>query len=349
MRLTFFKKNKYALINALKTALAMLLAYFTGLLFGKIFHIQIIEQWMVITVFVTMPVQPNLGGVLNRALMRLLGTVVGGLIAILIILFFKDRAIELLISIPLVIISIYFTVAVPKFSYAMFLAGLTLAIVIFEHNTSIEIAITRVFEIALGVVIVLIVNRFIFPIRAKVRLRYSYANTILQIREFFNVSFSTNNHSNKTHKNLTKSIFEDFVKQINLLKEIKHEDSAKVVKEYEKMGLYIRRLHRCTIIMYEYLENSTDKRIIGTDEEEAFAKFRQSIIKSLTTVSEHISKHKKITHKQLLNSEKDIIPFLNKIKLLRDNEHFVYYTNTFILNLRKTVIEYNYISRRSKH
>ena len=347
MQLAFLTKNKYIIINAFKTSLAMVIAYFVGSLFGEIFPSQsVYYRWMVITVLVVMSTQPNLGGALDKALMRFLGTLVGGFSAILIIFLFKNKSTQLFISVPFVIISVYFAGTVSKFSYAGVLACVTLAITIFNNDPSVGFAISRVVEISLGVIIALIVNRFVFPIRSEVRLRQSYVKTISQLKDFFDVSFSTDKD---LQKELTETMFREFIKQMNLLKEIRYEDSKKVVKEYEKMGLYIRRLYRYTIIMYEYLENSTPKKIVGLNEAKAFTQFRKSIIECLSNVSKCINQHKKITHKELLDFEKDILPFLDKIKLLRDNEHFIFYTKIFVLNLRKAAIEYNYISQISKH
>ena len=72
MQFTFLNSNKYAAINAIKASVAIGIAYLVGLYLGKVLDIDQIYMWVVITVLVVMSTQPNLGGVLGKALMRFL-------------------------------------------------------------------------------------------------------------------------------------------------------------------------------------------------------------------------------------------------------------------------------------
>ena len=346
MKLNFLTTNKYITINMLKASLAMAIAYFIGLLLDLIFHIQDAYLWIIFIVFALMSTQPNLSGALDVAWIRLIGTLLGGLVAILIMFFFENKIIELFICAPFVILFVYLAGMSPKLTLAGVLGCITLILPIIGNNTNIEAAIIMVAEITLSTIIVLIVDKFVFPIRAVTRLRQSYANTVLQVKEFFNVSFSTEDNF---HKNLVEPMFGEFIKQMRLLKEIEYEDSIKLINEYDKMGQYVRKLYRYSIIMYEYLENSTPKKIVGINEAQAFVQFRQSIIKSLTTVYMCMNKRKKIIIEELINYEDDISPLLSKIKLLQDSENFIFYTKAFVSSLRKAVIKYNDILEISKH
>ena len=91
MQITFLNSNKYAAINALKAAIAAGLAYIVGLCLGWLLGIGQMYLWMVITVLVVMSTQLNLGGALDRALMRFLGTIVGAFIAIILTALFQKN------------------------------------------------------------------------------------------------------------------------------------------------------------------------------------------------------------------------------------------------------------------
>lgn len=73
MQFAFLNSNKYAAINALKATIAVAIAYTLGLLLGNFFNIEQMYLWMTITVVVVMSTQPNLGGALDKALMRFFG------------------------------------------------------------------------------------------------------------------------------------------------------------------------------------------------------------------------------------------------------------------------------------
>lgn len=347
MQFAFLNSNKYATINALKACVAVTIAYFVGFILGKIFQIEQMYIWMIITVIVVMSTQPNLGGALDKALMRFLGTIIGATVAIFINLLIKDSVLQIMLALPFIFLAIYLAGA-SKYSYAGTLAGITLAIIVLNKEPSVQVAVYRAVEISLGIAISLMVNRFVFPIRAETRLKQSYVKTILQIHDFFDILFIERNQS---HRKLRESIFHEFAKHLTLVKELKYEKSAKKVREFEKMSLYIRRLYRYMIVMYEYIEFSLDaKTIAKLDKEPAFIEFKKYIMQSLTDVSEDIKKRKRISYRELFHFEKHILPLLKDVEVLNDKDDgFIFYIKMFLDALKKLSIEYNYILHISKH
>ncbi|WP_150467040.1 FUSC family protein [Francisella sp. SYW-9] len=347
MQFAFLNSNKYAAINALKASIAVMLGYLVGYILGDILEIQGMYLWIVITILVVMSTQPNLGGALDKAIMRFLGTFIGAIIATIIVACVGNDIIQVLLSIPFIFLAVYFAGA-SRYSYAGTLAGITLIIIILNQHPGVQVAIYRAVEISLGIIISLIVNRFIFPIRAETRLKESFAKTISQIHDFFDILFIERNHS---HKKLRESIFHEFTKHLNLVKELKYEKSAKKVREFEKMSLYIRRLYRYMIVMYEYIEASFDtKTIEKLDKEPAFIEFKNHIMQSLSDISNDIKVRKRISYKELLRFEKHILPLLKDVEFLNDkDESFTFYINMFLNALKRLALEYNYILQISKH
>ncbi|AJC49211.1 FUSC family protein [Allofrancisella guangzhouensis] len=348
MQFAFLNDNRYAVINAMKTTLGVVIAYLAGFYLGKLFDVQQMYLWMVITVLVVMSTQPNLGGALDKAFMRFLGTIVGAIIAMLIAVFLSNKSLQIIMVLPFLMLSVYFAGASSKYSYAGTLAGITIIIIIFNIRPSIEIAIQRAVEISLGIAIALVVNRFVFPIRAETRLKQSYIKTISQIKDFFGILFI---ERNQTHQKLRESIFLEFTKHLSLIKELKYEGSAKKVREYEKMGLYIRRIYRYMIVMYEYIEASLDPILVAKlDQELIFIEFKNYIMKSLTNITYDMKKQKRISYKELLRFEKHIQPLLKDVELLNETDaNFIFCTKMFLKALEKLAIEHNYILQISKH
>lgn len=347
MQFAFLNSNKYAAINAFKACIAIVIAYLMGSFLGHIFGIERMYLWMSVTVMVVMSTQPNLGGAVDKALMRFLGTVIGAIIAIIIVAFIKNYIYELLLILPFIFLAVYFAGAT-KYSYAGTLAGITLIIIMFNQQPGVQVAIYRAVEISLGIIISLVVNRFILPIRAETRLKESYSKTIAQIHDFFNILFIERNQS---HDKLREAIFHEFPKHLALIKELKYEKTAKQVQEFEKISLYIRRLYRYMIVMYEYIEFFLDKPTIAKlDKDPTFVEFKKYIMKSLDSVSNDIKKTKRISYKELLRFERHILPLLNEVEVLNyKDESFVFYIKMFLDALKKLALEHNYILKISKH
>ena len=279
--------------------------------------------------------------------MRFLGTVVGVIVAIIIVAIIPVGFSQVTLVLPFIFLAVYIAGA-SKYSYAGTLAGITLLIIILNQQPSVQTAIYRAVEISLGITISLIVNRFILPIRAETRLKESYAKTISQIHDFFDILFIGRNHS---HRKLRESIFHEFAKHLTLVKELKYEKSAKKVHEFEKMSLYIRRLYRYMIVIYEYIEASFDtKTIESLDKESAFIEFKRYIMQSSTDISDDIKTRRRITYTELLRFEKHILPLLKDVEILNHkDESFTFYINMFLSALKKLSLEYNYILQISKY
>lgn len=143
----------------------------------------------------------------------------------------------------------------------------------------------------------------------------------------------------------------EFAKHLTLVKELKYEKSAKKVREFEKMSLYIRRLYRYMIVMYEYIEASFDtKTIESLDKELAFIEFKKYIMKSLVDISNDIKTRKRISYKELLRFENHILPLLKNVETLNHkDESFTFYINMFLNALKRLSLEYNYILQISKY
>lgn len=342
MQLAFLNSKKYATINALKAALAASIAYALGMYLESHFKMTQSYLWIVITVLVVMSTQPNLGGALDKALMRFLGTVIGAMIAIIILLSVPSW-LNYYFAIPFVILAVYTAGASSKFSYAGTLSGITLIIILLNQNPSIQVAMYRAVEISLGIGISLMVNRFVFPIRAETRLKESYANTILQIRDFFDILFIERNDN---HRKLREGLYGEFAKHLNLIKELKYEKSDKSVREFEKMSLYSRRLYRYMIISYERLESGFSNKSFENINNEVFNGFKQHIIESLEDIARDIKSRKRISYHEIVKYDKHILP------LLEDEQHdetFLFSIRMFLDALEKFSKEYNYILHISKH
>ncbi len=174
----------YRLIHGFKTAIACLI----GLVIEKHYKWPM-GQWVPITIMVVMSAQTHFGGALRKAMMRLLGTVSGVVLAIIILWLFGHTA-------KVVFATIFFASAIFAYiassrgdiNYAGTLGGVTLILVLTGQNVTIEIALQRGFYITVGIIIALLVSRFIFPIHARDHLKYRIANTLRNLSKLYDSS-----------------------------------------------------------------------------------------------------------------------------------------------------------------
>ena len=175
-----YKINYYRVIHGIKTAFACLL----GLALEN--HYQWpMGQWVPITIMVVMSAQRHFGGAVRKASMRLLGTVSGVIAAVAVLWLFGDNTAVVFITIFFAsIIFVYMATSHGDISYAGTLGGVTV-ILVMAGRTDIEIAIQRGCYITLGIIIALLVSRFVFPVHARDRLRYHVATTLRNLSKLY--------------------------------------------------------------------------------------------------------------------------------------------------------------------
>jgi uncharacterized membrane protein YgaE (UPF0421/DUF939 family) len=180
---TDFKLDLNSLINSFKTTIACLI----GFLLGKALHLAM-PQWIIITILVVMAGQYRVGSAFKKGYSRLLATIFGAGLSILVLLSFTNIiVIDSLIFICIAVF-IYFASKSQDYSYAYSLGAVTMVIILISGNPQMKSAIDRTIEIMLGVIIALLTTRLIFPIHSKILLRKSIAATLRQLREIYELS-----------------------------------------------------------------------------------------------------------------------------------------------------------------
>lgn len=161
-QLSPFKPSITDVLFSAKTFTAAMLALFVAFFFD----LQN-PYWAVTTVYVVS--NPLSGASTSRAVYRLLGTVFGGIMTVVLVPNLVDSPVMLAIAIALWIgfcLTVGLIDRTPK-SYAFILAGYTTALTAFPIVDTPDLAFTnavaRVEEIAVGILCAAIVNRIVFP------------------------------------------------------------------------------------------------------------------------------------------------------------------------------------------
>lgn len=216
------------LIHSTKTTIAcllgLLLIQITGLHSG---------QWIVISIIVVMCAQIYVGSVLQKAYLRFLGTLIGCVFAASAITFLGHTAFAAAVAIGVSsFIFSYLAIGRENLMYMGTLGAATTAIIMIGPQAgTLTTAVERFFEISIGILIAALVSQFILPIHARTHLRRSQANTLTQLRDYYEKLLIQ--REARDDQDLNEAIVKSLIKQRQLAKE-----SAR-----EPMGLAFDPIH----------------------------------------------------------------------------------------------------------
>lgn len=211
--------NNERLLHSVKTAIAVAIGF-------SLTHIVSFAyaQWIIITILVVMCAQIYVGGALQKAYLRFLGTLCGCCIAIAVIELFHSSLLSIFLA--LIIASFVFsyiaTSSKESLSYFGTMGAVTLAIILLgQKDSSLNFATSRFLEISIGIIIATVVSQFVFPIPAKKQLRKNQVETLTQLREFYNKTLVMGLAEVQTvdHHDLDEEIVKLLLKQRQLAKQ----------------------------------------------------------------------------------------------------------------------------------
>ncbi|MFZ0218654.1 MAG: FUSC family protein [Candidatus Aquirickettsiella sp.] len=173
------KLDSDRVIHSLKTAIALLF----GLLLSYLFKLPLQGRWVVITILVVMCAQSRVGAILQKSYMRFLGTVIGASVASLTLwLVYPNVVLTILILCLATAIFSYIADSPSSWSEAGPLGAVTLIIIVISQNPNFSTVISRFLEINLGIIIALLVSRFIWPLHSRTKLRYILIDTLQNLK-----------------------------------------------------------------------------------------------------------------------------------------------------------------------
>ncbi len=167
-------ERRRLMIHAAKTALAAALCWWLAMRFGLLDG-----YWGAISAIIVL--QSNFGATITASRDRILGTVIGAGVGFLFSLFGALPWNYLLAVFTAVVIC-----GLLGFRSSSRLAGVTITIVMLvQAGSHRDIALTRVAEVLLGIVVAVAVSTLVFPDRARLRLRDGLAQEFLVLGAFF--------------------------------------------------------------------------------------------------------------------------------------------------------------------
>lgn len=205
------------LIHSLKTAIACSGAYLLARAVG-----QPADQWIVISVLVVMTAQIYVGSIIQKSWLRLLGTLMGCLVATASIILFQHSFVVTLATIAFASFLFSFIATSSENLMQMgTLGAVTTVIILFGNPPNLSLAVMRFIEISIGIVIAALVSQFIFPIHARTHLRRAQAAALTQIRDYYAAAMINRfaKSSQIDYSELDETIIKSLLKQRQLAKD----------------------------------------------------------------------------------------------------------------------------------
>lgn len=312
--LNYVVYNEYAFVNSLKAILACCI----GLLLSITLHLEQ-PQWMLISIVIVMASQYRLGGALKKGYARLLATSIGSGFASLILLLFAGHPIVVYCLLFIITaIFIYFANTTQENAYSFTLGAVTMVIILISNNPSPSNALERFYEILIGVVLAMLISRFVLPIHAEKVLYQNFANTMNLLNQVYRLFIREEKIFSllETPKiNLEDKILQNLAAQPVLLKEACTE-AASVRKKRGKYIIFLqleRRLLRSIYMLHYTLRKSLASFDIILNMPQ-FKQLHKEISLKIQDLSYSIANKKEILpHRDLLQFYQEIIQPLRSV------------------------------------
>lgn len=282
--------NTISLINSLKTAFACGL----GLVCAYLLEVPT-PQWTIVTILVVMASQNRVGAAMRTGATRFVATVVGALVAALILFLFTVHTHWLYIFLIFFIFLFTYMAGVAKdYQDAYILGSITLTMILVASTPTVRLAYDRFIEIMLGIVIALLVTRFIYPIHSKSIIKKNLATILRQIAELYSETISKKkDFYSISYKRLEETIIQSLTLQPILLREAMIESRKVTKKKIHLVSIHRleRRLMRCIYMMHEALKTPKGP-LKNITKGELFTLLNQDIIENIKNIADKLENKK---------------------------------------------------------
>lgn len=247
-----------AFLHSFKIALACLL----GLIISHIFHVQN-NVWIILTIIVIMSSQTHFGGALQKSYVRILGTVIGALIAAATSYWATNNA---YIAYAVIFLSVLgfnlIANTVNQLKDIGIMGAVTTVAILISRQSTVDYAMLRTLEILAGILIALLVSKLFFPIHARAQLMRNFAKVFRQLNQLYALMYSQMKPRDKLPKvqDLESELIDLLASQPTLIKNAKNELSSLSYNKAiaESLLTYQHRLFRSITFLYQALHREPD-------------------------------------------------------------------------------------------
>lgn len=310
-----------------------MLAVIIGFIITKCTHLPA-DQWLIITILVVMCAQINVGSMIQKSIMRFIGTLSGSVIGMLTILLFGNAPSSHIIVITLATLYFsYLATGQSRLSDAGTLGAVTVVIILINPNPTLILGLHRTLEILLGIVIAALISQFVLPIHARTYLRRDQVETFKKLRNLYFENFLAKHKdpNSNDHFILDEQLIKSLIAQRKLAVDAAREPFGKkafIVTRFANLLACEREILRAIDFMHHAFSQSTESKKIFSSEL-VLHTFHEKICLVFETIADHLKTNRK---KELMVNIPDIQLLRDVISADRANmtEEDITHTSTFL-------------------
>ncbi|OHV12196.1 FUSC family protein [Kushneria phosphatilytica] len=181
------------------------------------------STWAPVSTLMVMGNLPHVGGVIDKGSQRLLGTLLGGLWGIMILLIpAPPPGAVLTLTLAGIAIALH-TTFTGRFGYSALMFGITLLMVIGNGNHDLSVALWRAFNVLIGTLVGIIATMTILPQKATDLFRFLLADNLDKLARLYHAHTSAPRLEASDQGELMKTVTSQLVQQRNLIDAVHRE------------------------------------------------------------------------------------------------------------------------------
>ncbi|MCM2130894.1 FUSC family protein [Larsenimonas rhizosphaerae] len=185
------------------------------------------SAWALVSTLMVMGNLPHVGGVLDKGGQRLLGTLLGALLGLLILTIPSPPGWLIpFLTLASIAIALFITFT-GRFSYSALMFGITILMVVGAGNHDLTIALWRSFNVLIGTLIGIIVTALLLPQKATDLMRFLIADNIDKLSRLYHAHTTDRRYDDDEVQHMLKKITAQLVKQRNLIDPVHQEGRLK--------------------------------------------------------------------------------------------------------------------------
>lgn len=240
-------------MSSFKSSFKIALACWVSFLLEKGLHLPL-GPLVVISTLLVMIRHEDFGSVLKKSYIRLVGSLAGGLLALLALtLWTRSLWIEgALFGLAMLGFALLMNLS-KKYQTGGVFGALAFISSVMSHNPGLQSVGLRLLEILIGILVALAISRLVFPLHSKEQLKTMLSRSLLQLSQLYQATFcgiQPPTFLDNPYKFETR-LLRSFGEQEQLLYRavVKHEDKLWLQSMYEKIILCERGIFRSTVFL----------------------------------------------------------------------------------------------------
>ena len=239
--------NHRKYVHAIKYMLAFSLGYLAMLIFKGAYSL-----WILITIAVVMSSQPVVGLLLQKSVLRIIGTIVGLLFRMLTFVIPQNPfTIFIFVSIVSFVMALSFANRSEEMGQVGVLGMVTFCLITFIAKGDVHFALMRLLDTFIGIIISFVVSFFFFPMTTKRSVTITLSSTCRDLESFIKSVFieGKDRRFEPNINALENRIIQDLTKLRNIIRSRKYETLWGSAMHKAQMNIFIRYLRA----IYHYL------------------------------------------------------------------------------------------------